>query len=72
MMDVSQYAIVNRDDVARTYSLMHGIFEDVAQDLFKDMDDNVQYTFFGRDNRKYTLTVKSVRNGTKDIKGAGE
>lgn len=70
-MDVSQYAIVNRDDLARTYSLMHSMFEDIAQELFKDMDDDVQYSFFGHDHRKYTLTVKRKRNGTKDFKGTG-
>ena len=71
-MENSQYAIVNRDDLAQTYAVLHGIFEEVAEALFKDMDENVRYSFYGQDKRKYTLTVKGRNNVTKDIPGTSE
>lgn len=54
----SKFIVVDKDEIEHMYSMMHAVYEEIVQQLFKNMSKDEEYTFTSRDNRKYTITVK--------------
>jgi hypothetical protein len=60
-MEKSRYQVVDTNDIQSMLVTLHGLYESIVEEVFRNMDEGQEYAFVGKDGRVYVLQVKKQK-----------